>query len=526
LAGVVAHEVAHLENRDFQAVFLRQLLLIGLLDLLSDDKQSGLRLGVEILHILNELRSSRVREGHADLEAVELALQAGYDPGGLVEFMAHGASARSPSTLERLLLTHPPPAERYELAAAASHEALVTHYDLTMRLAARMQDLGRSNRALELYRLASEARPSSPQPALARAAILEGQRRWAEAAGEFRIAAAASHSPELYAIADALRKHPQPPTPNSAPDAQVAAAMDEVIEKLSRVRDANAHARARLIDDVRRLARERRVRQALTYSQVINGEWSNPRFVATLLAAQRLLHRCLQWPDRALALCTREADTRVAFRRLATQARSPAPGADLDQARLVARSLAASAAPAQTRASEAIAGLAAQSGHVREAAIQVSVVLLLLLEANYDRPTNWTRFSVAASQLAGAQGRMQAAEAVIRRADDDVTSAAIEAIRAQMDWEGAQVPLYPSHPYCRLMASTFSMRPDGFAEMWAGERMLGSAAIAACNAMLAHEPPETHTAAQLVLMRLAGNSLRAEKAPPMREYTGPAPTQP
>ncbi len=512
LAGVLAHEVAHIHDRDFQAIFLRQLIFLGLLGMVDDGSSSNaLRIGLQVLDALNELRCSREREARADLVGVELSLRAGYDPAGLTGFLAGGPS-RGPSSLERLLMTHPPPAERYRQASAAARAQLLKQHDLTMRLASSLAQRGEFNRALDLYALAAEGHPLSPQPLLRRAELLARATRYPEAAAEYRRAALTVHAPDLAARAETLEATTTPEGPPTRPaPREVIGSLERTAASLARVRDGGADTRSRLLDDIRRLARERRVQQALTYSQVLNGEWNSARFITTLLAAQRLLHRCLQWPERALELCGREAETRRALTGLTADARTWNSGADRRACARVVSELEAHAAATQSAASEALRELATESPRVREATIQVSVVLLLLLEANYQRPTNWTRFSVAASQLTGAQQRMAKADAAMAGASAAVTSAALEALRLRMDWEGAQAPPAEDHPYCTTVGSRFGVPAADFRAQWQKSGALGLATQRACRRLLEHEPEQTRDEAEFVLLRLAGESLRTEK---------------
>ena len=512
LAGVLAHEVAHIHDRDFQAIFLRQLIFLGLLGMVDDASSSNtLRIGLQVLDVLNELRCSREREARADRVGVELSLRAGYDPAGLTGFLAGGPS-RGPSGFERLLMTHPPPAERHRQASAAAREQLLKQHDLTIRLASSMAERGEFNRALELYAVAAEGRPLSPQPLLRRAELLARATRYAEAAAEYRRAALTVHSPDLAARAQTLAATATPEGPLTCPAPwELIASLERTAEDLAALRDRNVETRNRLLDDIRRLARERRVQQALTYSQVLNGEWNSARFITTLLAAQRLLHRCLQWPERALELCRREAETRRALTGLTAEARTWNSGADRRACARVVAELQAHAAATQASASEALTALAAESPGVREATIQVSMVLLLLLEANYQRPTNWTRFSVAASQLVGAQQRMARADAAMTGASAAVTSAALEALRLRMDWEGAQAPPVEDHPYSSIVGHRFGVTATDFRAQWQRSGALGLTTQRACRRLLRHEPEQTREEAEFVLLRLAGESLRMEK---------------
>ncbi len=117
LAGVLAHEIQHVERRHSLQSALRTAGLAALLTLLTGDP--GAALGVPAAEGLLRLKFSRDAEREADNDGFDLLVANDIDPRGMAEFFAilteQGASPPA------LLSSHPPSDTRaQELAARAS----------------------------------------------------------------------------------------------------------------------------------------------------------------------------------------------------------------------------------------------------------------------------------------------------------------------------------------------------------------------------------------------------------------------
>ena len=120
LAGVLAHEVAHVALRHAADQISKQLIARGLLGLLGAvlGNDSGgaktARLGAEILAGGYMLKFSRDDEREADRVGMQFMRAAGWDPRGMVEFMEtlSREQGRAPSSVEVFLSSHPAPGER------------------------------------------------------------------------------------------------------------------------------------------------------------------------------------------------------------------------------------------------------------------------------------------------------------------------------------------------------------------------------------------------------------------------------
>ncbi len=123
VAGVMAHEIAHVAQRHSAQQLTKATVANGLLGLLgaaigNDSGAGGAAARAVAGFTANSfmLKFSRDDEREADREGVRIMQRAGYDPRGLVEFMGLLAAQqqRNPGAVEQFLSTHPAPAERVE----------------------------------------------------------------------------------------------------------------------------------------------------------------------------------------------------------------------------------------------------------------------------------------------------------------------------------------------------------------------------------------------------------------------------
>lgn len=109
IAAVMAHEVAHLVDRDFQRMVGRTLLWLGVAELVRRSDRDDLLPLVQGAQLINTLRHSRRQEAQADSVGAAIAWRAGYDPSTLLHFLD---SSPNWSYLETVFATHPPPKRR------------------------------------------------------------------------------------------------------------------------------------------------------------------------------------------------------------------------------------------------------------------------------------------------------------------------------------------------------------------------------------------------------------------------------
>ena len=119
LAGVIAHEVAHIALRHAADQITKRLVANGLLGLLgailgNDGGARTAQIGAQILANGYMLKFSRDDEGEADKAGMQIMQRAGWDPRGMPEFMEtlRRLQGRDPVSVEVFLSSHPAPGER------------------------------------------------------------------------------------------------------------------------------------------------------------------------------------------------------------------------------------------------------------------------------------------------------------------------------------------------------------------------------------------------------------------------------
>jgi predicted Zn-dependent protease len=127
LAGVLAHEVAHIAQRHAADQLTKQLVangFLGLLGAILGNDGGGARtaqIGAQIMAKGYMLKFSRDDEREADSVGMRIVQRAGWDPRGMAEFMEtlRLAGGRDPASVEVFLSSHPAPAERAALLRRA-----------------------------------------------------------------------------------------------------------------------------------------------------------------------------------------------------------------------------------------------------------------------------------------------------------------------------------------------------------------------------------------------------------------------
>lgn len=119
LAGVLAHEVAHVANRHAAEQITKGTFAnvgLGLLgSLLGDGRGAHIaQLGAGFAANATMMKFSRDHEREADLKALRYMKSAGYDPRGMVEFLQvlRNRQRRDPGSVQTFFSSHPAPAER------------------------------------------------------------------------------------------------------------------------------------------------------------------------------------------------------------------------------------------------------------------------------------------------------------------------------------------------------------------------------------------------------------------------------
>jgi predicted Zn-dependent protease len=125
LAGVLAHEVAHIAERHAADQLTKSVVAnfgLGLLGALLGNSGGATAAQVAARFAASGafLKFSRDDERAADRVGAEIMHRAGWDPRGMLEFMQvlNAESRRNPNSVEVFFSTHPSPANRVELLRA------------------------------------------------------------------------------------------------------------------------------------------------------------------------------------------------------------------------------------------------------------------------------------------------------------------------------------------------------------------------------------------------------------------------
>ena len=127
LAGVLAHEIAHIARRHAADQMTKQLVTNGLLGLLGavlGNDHWGARsaqIGAQVLASGYLLEFSREDEREADRVGVQIMQSAGWDPRGMADFMEtlRREQGRDPGAVEVFLSSHPAARDRAEVLRRA-----------------------------------------------------------------------------------------------------------------------------------------------------------------------------------------------------------------------------------------------------------------------------------------------------------------------------------------------------------------------------------------------------------------------
>ncbi len=125
LAGVLAHEIAHIARRHAASQISNRMVANGLLGLLgavlgNNGGARAAQIGARVMAEGYMLRFSRDDEREADAVGVDIMRRAGWDPHGMVEFMdtLRRMERTHAGSVAAFLSSHPAPDERVRLLSS------------------------------------------------------------------------------------------------------------------------------------------------------------------------------------------------------------------------------------------------------------------------------------------------------------------------------------------------------------------------------------------------------------------------
>ncbi len=285
LAAVLAHEVGHLADRDFQRSLVRQLAGLGLQ---WGAKQLGakeLATPIAVAEVLDTLRASRHQEDQADQRGVQFAFAARYDPRAMTAFLDDiiGSRTKLRPWYQRMLDTHPDAVRRRDRCVERTRAAETQDPEGLGAVAAALAGRYRLSAALDDYGRLMELRPADPAPhvAAARLHLLRGEvdQALSQCHDALRLAPENAEAKALIdQVGSASRLPPAPaaPPPGPGPVARPAPPPDGA-------------AAERFVTLARGLTRDYRIEEALKWAQYVDPETQDVRWLYLVVKSRLLL---------------------------------------------------------------------------------------------------------------------------------------------------------------------------------------------------------------------------------------------
>jgi predicted Zn-dependent protease len=116
LAGVTAHEIAHVTRRHAVKIMEKALTASVIVEIITQDSSEDIQKASDIALDLAIRSGYREEEYDADKVGTKFASSSGYQVDGLLRFLRHikELEGRNPTDLEVWISTHPPTAKRIE----------------------------------------------------------------------------------------------------------------------------------------------------------------------------------------------------------------------------------------------------------------------------------------------------------------------------------------------------------------------------------------------------------------------------
>ncbi len=258
LAAVMAHELGHIANHDFQRVMLRTALWLGLGEVLRNNDRRDWVPAVQAAQLVETLSHSRSRERGADALGTRIAWDAAYDPRAMQAFL--GDEPRW-SYLQTVFSTHPHPARRSDRIREHFERLRVDDPSGALALARSLVGRGRCGPAREVL-----AEPLAGDSEAEREAVL--------ARIERRIGVERDESVGL--------------------SAEIGDAVEEAVARADAARSAAHKPRDLAWKRVRRLWDDRDVGRALVVAQAVDPEWKDPGYLLLVAQSVNVLHRAMR----------------------------------------------------------------------------------------------------------------------------------------------------------------------------------------------------------------------------------------
>lgn len=417
LAGVIGHEVAHSDDRDFLRVLRQQAIHLGLQSLLRREVSDEWVMASQFLQLLDTLRASRRHETQADILGVKLAFAARYDPQGHVDFLR--TVQQKQSGADKLFATHPPGERRVATASRTISRLETADYPGMMALADGLRDRWHWSRAAELYEQTAQLHQGQPEPLLRLGQLEEERGRTAEATKAYELALA--RFPGLQAAQTGLaRVQARAATP--ALLVSLPLALREQADTAARQMRAEAgqsyNAEKSLHTALKAFESDYQIAMAMQTAQVIAPETNDEAYLATVVRACYALARAQKEARRQGEVIARATSVRQGWERVATQLQTEykVKGATATNEEELAQ-VAEAFIPAAQRALRAVT-MALEADHgtaadLTSATRLLAAAFLALVASGPDQPLghlNFTRFLLLQTDIITAEAKIRKIE--------------------------------------------------------------------------------------------------------------------
>jgi len=547
LAAIIAHEAAHLANRDFQRVLKRQLMFLALAAILRHNDQRELVHLTCAVQVINTLRHSRRREAQADAGGVRLATQAGYDARGLTWFLSRIGAGRW-SYLETVFSTHPHPTKRIAWIDLQLQELRAREPEQMLAVAEALMARGRYSAAEEVLErlggpawagLAARRETLLGEIALARGDGPTAGRHFASA---LRLAPDDERARAGQARAEQIQ--PSAPVAWDGLSPEQSAALEEAEAEIRGSQDAARRASRAAWEHLRALWRNHQVARALELAQVFDPELRDPAYLCLVAQAWDMLNQVVQGSNlvaRTLNLREEVADGMAALCRDLPTAQ---PG--IEQGAVTLLKLAAELPESGRRAGfqpagrlppsprlrrtmvacptgeEAAAHLARVARGYERSAASLAPILLELLAAGEGDPLGrlvFSRFAILQAQVALNQRRLHRLH---REAWDEARAAwtsDLELRRIRLNLMGAAAPPAGRQICVRLTSRRLRQSEEVVAAAWHQLGALGDTVLTLGRQQLGLSDPQVGSPegfspelrALRIVLRISELEVRAEE---------------
>lgn len=415
LAGVIGHEVAHSDDRDFLRLLRQQAIHLGLQSLLRREVNDEWVMGAQFVQILDTLRASRRHETQADIVGIKLAFAARYDPQGHVDFLR--TVQQKQSGADRIFATHPPGEQRVATAERTISELRAADYPGMMALASSLRQRWHWSRAAELYAQTANLHPREAEPLLLLGELEEERGQTTQAARAYE--GALSRSPGLQAAQEAVTRLQARVEPAVQP-ISLPLALRERVDNAARTMRAEAagsyEAEKRLHSALKAFDSDYQIAAAVQTAQIIAPETNDEAYLATVVRAYYALARAQKEARRQGEVMARATSVRQGWERVATQLQTEykvkgATATNEEELAQVAEAVIPAAQPAVHAVAMALEADQGAAAELRSATRLLAAAFLALVASGPDQPLgrlNFTRFLLL-------QGDIITAETKIRR---------------------------------------------------------------------------------------------------------------